>query len=436
MNIGIFDVKIHNHLETISNLSKIISFGGSYYYTILKRILNIGVDAEQLSKHEAKLRKLFNGLTFFGFLTAIIQFVTVIQQDIWAALFHTIWGIYCMFALLLHYFGWYKVARFSSVLIVLVFGTLAAARIGSDYYPHVASFGIMVATFVFFDIRKEWGYILFFVLLHASGIMLVESDILMNKSISFQNPEFIRTSTVIGTALFVALEVVTILRLSWLAEKEMIDELQESNHELKQVNEEKTIMLQEIHHRVKNNLQMVISMIRLQTKKIDDERTVETFDELRMRLISIARMHEMMYLSKKLNKINFKNYVEELCEMITDSSCSKNKYKLNVETDVDHLSAEGIVPLALILNELITNSIKHAFQGENSKDPRISISFLRCKDKRYELIYTDNGTWKEIPEKSEGFGLELIELLTDQLDGEIKRETLPEGTRYSFKLTV
>lgn len=398
----------------------------------MRQILNLGIDSDRLSQHQVKIRKLFNGLTFFGFFTAIIQVITVVQQDWKATLFHSLWGTYCIVALVIHHHGSYKFARFTLVFFVMVFGTLAAARIGSEYYPHIGSFGILGATFVFFDIRKEWGYILFFVLLHASGMVLVESNILKNETIAFEHPAFVKTATVIGTALFVALEILTVLRLSWIAEKQMISELQTSNKELKQSSDEKTAMLQEIHHRVKNNLQMVISLIRLQTMRIDDQKTIDTFDELRMRLISIARMHEMMYLSDKINKINFKKYVEELCSMIKESTGTSDQVDLIVETEVEHLSAEGIVPIAIILNELITNSIKHAFEGENKHDPRIRISFFRLKDKRYELTYTDNGSWKEVPERSEGFGLELIELLTDQLDGEVSREISDQGTRYKF----
>lgn len=266
---------------------------------MLNSIINIGIDPSLDSKHDIKLRKLFNGLTFFGFFSALIQIAFVIQVDFYASLFHSIWGVYCFVALYLHHLGYFRFAKVSLVTVVLVFGILASARIGSEYYPHIASFGIMGAAFVFFDVRKEWGFLVFFILLHASGMILVESDIYQNTSISFPHPELLKTFTLIGTSLFVSLEILTILRLSWLTEKEFISELRSSNKELRQINDEKNVMLQEIHHRVKNNLQMVISLIRLQSNKIEDEKTVAIFKELKMRLISIARMHEMMYLSEK-----------------------------------------------------------------------------------------------------------------------------------------
>lgn len=401
----------------------------------MERILNIGLKNFSGSKHEVKIRKLFNGLTFFGFFTAILQILFIIEQDLLAVSFHATYGMYCIVALYLHHLGYFKFSKVSTVIIVLIFGTLASARIGSEYLTHIGSLGIIGAAFVFFDIRKEWGYLLIFILLHIAAMILVESDILKNPEIQIENPKVLRLSTIIGIALFVAVEIYTVLRLSWLNEQEIISNLKETNKELKQANDEKTVMLQEIHHRVKNNLQVVISLIKLQTQSIDDQKTINTFDELKMRLISIARMHEMMYLSDKINKINFKIYVEELSEMILQSTDTTREVKLNVDTNVDHISAEGIVPLALMLNELITNSIKHAFETSDTKN-EINVSFERINEEQYTLKYSDSGCWKEKPEDSNGFGLELIELLTEQLDGTFEREISDEGTQYSFDLMI
>lgn len=400
----------------------------------MKNILNIGIKDFNGSVHELKIRKLFNILTFFGVFTAVFQVALFFEQDKTATLFHSIYGVYCFIAVYLHHLGYFRFAKISTVLIVLIFGTLASARIGSEYYPHIASFGIVGGVFIFFDIKKEWGYLLLFLLLHSAAMILIESDILKNPDIQFENPNLLRTTIVIGVALFIALEFVTVLRLSWLTEKEIISDLKKSNSELKQINDEKTVMLQEIHHRVKNNLQVVISLIKLQSNKVEDKKTVATFEELKMRLISIARMHEMMYLSDKINKIDFKNYVQELSEMVLESTATTKDVELTVNTNIDHLSAEGIVPLALILNELITNSLKHAFNDKTEN--HISVLFEKTEENHYKLVYSDNGSWKEKKEKEIGFGLELIDLLADQLDGKVKRTTSEEGTKYTFDLII
>jgi two-component sensor histidine kinase len=401
----------------------------------LKQIFNIGLSGSIDSLHEQKIRKLFNGLTFFGFFTAIFQILFIVKQDLLAVSFHASYGIYCIVALYLHHLGYYKFAKASLVTVVLIFGTLASGRIGSEYLPHLGSFGIMGAAFVFFDTKKEWGYLIFFVLLHSFAMTIVELDVLKNPDIQIENPDFLRISTIVGVALFLAVEIYTILRLSWMNEQDIITDLKETNKELQQANDEKTVMLQEIHHRVKNNLQVVISLIKLQSESISDQKTINTFDELKMRLISIARMHEMMYLSEKINKINFKTYVKELSEMILETTGNTHEIKFNVNSNIEHLSAKGIVPLALLLNELITNSIKYAFETSKSQNT-IAVSFEHIDKDRYALKYSDNGRWRQKSESSKGFGLELIELLTEQLDGTAEREVSEAGTGYQFELVI
>lgn len=120
--------------------------------------------------------------------------------------------------------------------------------------------------------------------------------------------------------------------------------------------------------------------------------------------------------------------------MILASSEGPQDVELTVQTKVNHLSAEGIVPLALILNELVTNSIKHAFLT-GDQVPKIEVSFFKTNNNHYRLEYADNGKWKE-PSKHNGFGLELIDMLTEQLDGKVERSSSEEGTRFVFDLVI
>lgn len=404
------------------------------YYILVKHILNIGLDRFNGSIHELKIRKLYNGVSFFGIVAGIVQVFMFYQQDPISSLLHTIWSSYCILALYIHSRGYFEFAKVSSTTMIMVCGGLASMRIGAEYYPHIASFGILAATFIFFDIKKEWYYIVFFMLLHVSTIVMVELGVWRSDTIIFSNPTALRITLFVGTAIFLAFEILAILRLSWLSEKSINANLKKTNTELKQINEEKTVMLQEIHHRVKNNLQVVISLIKLQTKSVEDKQTIAIFEELKMRLISIARMHEMMYLSEKINKIDFQSYVQELSEMVLESTDTTNDVELNVYTNVKSLSAEGVVPLALILNELVTNSIKHAFDGR--KNNKITISFKMIDNNSYLLEYSDNGKWKEKKESSSGFGLELIELLAEQLEGSADRTSSEDGTKYRFELII
>lgn len=395
-------------------------------------ILNIGIHPE-ISESEQKVRKLFNAITFFGCITGLVQIFMFFSVDNYAVLFHSAWTFFCVVALLLHHYGHYQLAKVTSVYIILSFGSLASARIGSEYYPHVASFGIVVGTFIFFDLKKEWGYIVGFLLLHAGFILLIESNILQNESITIAYPIALRTTMIVGTALFIALEIYFIINVSTLAQLEKNKKLRVKNIVLQEREEEKTVLLQELHHRVKNNLQMVVSLIQLQKQTITDPEIQRLFNDLKERIIAMARMHEMMYISQKIHKVDIKNYVEELTTTLLSSSDSQAPVELKVAANIKYLSAKDIVPVALILNELITNSVKHAFTSKNNL---IKVNFQKLSDDKISLHYADNGTWKPPSPKNNGFGMELIQLLTEQLDGHFERKTSESGTHFEFVFDV
>ncbi|MDX1650988.1 MAG: sensor histidine kinase [Brumimicrobium sp.] len=406
----------------------------------MNKILNIGIDdkdrTEDHNPFKYKIQKLFNGITFFGFLVSIPQILIIYPQDKLAALFHASWAVYCLIALFIHHLGYFRFAKFSVVLVVMIFGTLASARIGREFYPHIPSFGVMASVFIFFNLRKEWGFIAFFILFHAACMVFMELDLISNPNIHYDNPELIRSTMIIGTGIFIAIVIITVMRIAWLSEKQVNQNLKQLNDKLTQRNEEKTVLLQEVHHRVKNNLQIIISLIKLQTKSVDHDGTKAIFDELSMRLIAISRMHEMMYLSDSVTKINFNNYVNELSRMILNSLSVKENVELKVSSNVEQINVQSIIPIALILNELITNTLKYAFEDFKEDGRRIEIAFHQLEDETYELIYTDNGVWKTREHGISGFGLELIDILTEQLEGKTKRIVDESGTTFRFKISI
>lgn len=395
-------------------------------------ILNIGIRPE-ISETEQKVRKLFNAITFFGGITGLVQVFMFYSVDKYAVLFHAAWTLFCVVALLLHHYGHYQLAKITSVYIILSFGSLASARIGSEYYPHIASFGVVVGTFIFFDLKREWGYIAAFLLLHAGFIVLIESNILQNESITIAYPVALRTLMIVGTALFIALEIYFIINVSTLAQQEKNKKLRVKNIVLQEREDEKTVLLQELHHRVKNNLQMVVSLIQLQKQTITDPEIQQLFNDLKERIIAMARMHEMMYISDKVHKIGVKNYVEDLATTLVSSSESQAPVELKINTNITYLSAKDMVPVALILNELMTNSIKHAFTSTNNI---IEVNFQKISDNKITLHYADNGTWKQPSAENNGFGMELIQLLTEQLDGRFERINSKSETRFQFNFDL
>jgi two-component system, sensor histidine kinase ChiS len=184
---------------------------------------------------------------------------------------------------------------------------------------------------------------------------------------------------------------------------------------------EKEVLLKEIHHRVKNNLQIISSLINLQSRYVEDEDILNIFLESRIRIQSMALIHENLYQSESLAKINFYSYVKTLTSYLFHSYELDNnvKYKINVEEDIS-LNINTAVPCGLIINELVSNAFKYAFpEGEEGM---VNIEFKSKPKEYYILRVSDNGIGlpEDIkPENSASLGLNLVRILVNQLDGEI-----------------
>ena len=194
-------------------------------------------------------------------------------------------------------------------------------------------------------------------------------------------------------------------------------------------NAEKTVLLQEIHHRVKNNLQVIVSLLRTQASELKSEEAKRNFDEAISRVMTMSLIHQKMYESKDLNNLNIEDYFQTLINEIILSSGKKDELKLALRVEAVGLDLEIIVPLALIINELVSNSLKHAFEEQKGA---ISIAIAPKNDGFLTLTFQDNGKWKEPSGNS--FGLQLIDVFTEQLDGSFKREISESGTKYNFTL--
>jgi PAS domain S-box-containing protein len=195
---------------------------------------------------------------------------------------------------------------------------------------------------------------------------------------------------------------------------------------------EKEILLKEIHHRVKNNLMIISSLLNLQSDYIKDEESKNIFKESQNRARSMALIHERLYQSTDLKRIDFGDYIRTLAnDLYHTYVMDTNLIKLNIDVDDISLDINTSIPLGLILNELITNSLKHAFsQGESGE---INIKF-HMHDKKYSLEVNDNGIGfpNDIDyENTESLGLRLVTSLTEQIDGEIEFNNT-SGT--SFKI--
>ena len=194
---------------------------------------------------------------------------------------------------------------------------------------------------------------------------------------------------------------------------------------------EKEVLLKEIHHRVKNNLQIISSLLNLQTGQIDDERAEAIFRESQDRVRSMALIHERLYQSEDLARVDFAEYIRSLVGYLA-RSYSDQAGRVRVETDVGDVSLgiDTAIPCGLIINELVSNALKHGFP--EGKPGRIDVHLREKRDGGYRLVVSDNGVG--FPDgldfrQTDSLGLQLVTTLVDQLEGRIELDAA-RGTGF------
>lgn len=202
--------------------------------------------------------------------------------------------------------------------------------------------------------------------------------------------------------------------------------------ELEKLNNEKDVILKEMHHRVKNNLQIISSLIRLQMEE-GKEPFNGVLDKTQSRIETIASIHETLYKHKDLALINVADYWKKLFNDCV-SSLVKDPERFQLQLDIDYLElpVDKMIPLALLINEWITNSILHGFKGRDSGSIQLS---MREENGNYRLVYRDNGIGMHSTNPQDGedhLGLFLIAGFAEQLNG--KLETIPSHSGVHFEL--
>jgi two-component sensor histidine kinase/HAMP domain-containing protein len=205
--------------------------------------------------------------------------------------------------------------------------------------------------------------------------------------------------------------------------KNTIDERTQAEGQLMDSLQEKEVLLKEIHHRVKNNLQIITSLLRLQAGQVQNPAAREILRESQNRVQSIAFIHDQLYLSKNFTKIDFARYFQSLAHHLFQSyGVRPESISLQVEIENLFLDMDLAIPCSIIFNELISNALKHAFpEGPPGK---IEVAF-RDWGKDYELMVRDNGiglpeNWK--PEEASSLGLQLVTALVQQIQGKFEWE--------------
>ena len=208
--------------------------------------------------------------------------------------------------------------------------------------------------------------------------------------------------------------------------------LKEKNNTIKKALSDKELLLREIHHRVKNNLQVVYSLLSLQSEYIKEESVLSAINDGRNRVRSMALIHQNLYGSENLTGVDDKVYLEKLIQELFESY-KIEKYKVTLDLDIEDISIDidTMVPLGLVVNELITNALKHAF---NSQDSGIIKATLNSTDTSIVFKVMDNGLGMDprlLEEKNDSFGLQMIKSFVDKLDGTLHLDS-ENGTEITL----
>ncbi|NJD77687.1 MAG: PAS domain S-box protein [Candidatus Methanoperedens sp.] len=204
--------------------------------------------------------------------------------------------------------------------------------------------------------------------------------------------------------------------------------------QIKESLKEKDVLLREVHHRVKNNMQIISSLLRLQSRYITEEKYLEMFTESQNRIMSMSLIHEKLYQSKGLARIDFDDYIRDLVTGLFQSYCVNSNITLDMDVKKISLGIDSAIPCGLIVNELVTNSLKHAFP--EGRKGRIGIILRPAGENMVELMVSDDGV--SIPpdvdiNKTESLGLHLVTIMVEnQLHGQIDLDR-SKGTEFRIK---
>ncbi len=180
------------------------------------------------------------------------------------------------------------------------------------------------------------------------------------------------------------------------------------------------VLLREVHHRVKNNLQIIVSLLNLQSRFIKDKSLLNAFSEIQNRVRSMSLIHQKMYQSKDLSTLNIVGYITDLSNSLISTYSLTGKIKLDIQVNLTRFKSDTLTPLGLIINEVISNSLKYAFRDD--QEGTILVRMNRMPSGKLQMLIGDNGIGLPADfdfQSADSFGTELISALTEQLNGTI-----------------
>lgn len=417
-----------------------------------QKISHLGINQlTKVSPWDEKRLIFFNQVLFIGFFATLFQIIFV-WPFIGAKSF--LFLIVCaglMSNLVLNSKGYFKQSKWLYLICLHSMGILTTLLLGGAALYHIQAVLIFGSTLLIFNFRKELPQILF-------GLPLITISILIGEFGLFGTPDFTdhpwsqvaRFANISSLISVNSIFIIVIIRINSKYEKELsnaLNEISEKTNELEigkanlerivqqrtekliqqketleRQNQEKIVLLKEVHHRVRNNLQIIISLINLQKSKINNLQSKKALSEIQGRVQSMSLVHQKMYQTDNLQNIELYNYTESIVQNISNLYVSAD-FDYSIEIPQNYkLNLEAAVPFGLIINEIVTNLFKHSIEPSSH---RINFKVLLTpgSNATTKLLFSDNGLG--FPDgfnvnQSDSLGLQLIKNLVEQLDGTFK----------------
>lgn len=389
------------------------------------KIINIGVHPEldAYQKRETRVLNVIASIIFFGLLVGATNVFFLGEQ--YPYIFNSSVGVLISFVLYFNHKRWYMAASYAFV-ITMVF-TLTYV---SNYYER--STGTMVYFFpVIFCIallhnpNKPRYHLMINMVLILVGFIISQSfQLSFIKQGEFTDEQIILLryyNIYFSVSITIAMVFLLIQQVNkqYKELNALIHKLEENQVIVSASLKEKEILIKELQHRVKNNMAILIGLFNFQRESSNNEEVKNALTEAKNRVLSIAMVHQHLYGKTDLSKINLKNYISELTDEVVNSHPLYANAQIQKDMEDVTVDITKAIPIGLIINEVYTNSFKHAFK-EQGISPEFKIG-LHIINQTVHLTLNDNGIGfpETIIKNSNSLGQNLMESLTDQIDGKI-----------------
>jgi two-component sensor histidine kinase len=236
-----------------------------------------------------------------------------------------------------------------------------------------------------------------------------------------------------GLAVFLMLSIFMLFQYRIIARSNRI--LEENNRKINEQSGQMKLLMKELHHRVKNNLQIVSNLLSLQSNRLTDEDAKQSIRTGQQRIEAMSLIHKSLYNQENVNLVDMREYLTNLVESVMQSfGFNEARFRLVLQVDVQELDIDLAMPLGLIVNEWITNSFKHAYQ--HIRHPELSLKLEMNDTIQLEIRDNGHGIDMSLWDRPGGsFGIKLIKVLSRQIDGQCS-VAVDAGTKFTLEIPL